>query len=88
MQPAQKRAFLAILGMLETGIHQLRQLFDDGADVLEAAQMAAPVPKQRTLDNYLNDDEDEMLEQRMEEERLEIASQHERFARQLYEDEG
>lgn len=87
MAPAQKRAFLAILGMIETGIHQLRQLFDDeaGAYDVTAAATPAPLQPQRAIENYLTDNEDEMLEKRMEEERLEIAAQHERFARQFYE---
>ncbi len=67
MDSAQKRAILAILGMIESGIVQLKMLLSsDGPDshVLGETQKPSAVPTQ------LSDEEDALLERQLELDRL------------------
>lgn len=79
MEPNQKRALIAILSMLESGITQLRYLLDEG-------QQNAPVgPPPRQHDStYLDEEDDARLERIMEEERLDMLKTHEGAAQRQW----
>ncbi len=66
METAQRRALLAILGMIESGIIQLKMLLSaDGPD----SHVMSEAPRPSAEPTYLSDDEEEKLAHQQEAER-------------------
>lgn len=67
MSPVQKRALLAILCMIESGIQQMKSLIavDGGDDHATLIKQQPP----SSSNEYLADSEEEMLDKMMEEDR-------------------
>lgn len=91
MQPAQRRAILAILGMVESGIQQLRMLLEDESPLPSSSppqneQPGAPVEHVNHHISYLSEQEDNDLERLMEEERLAMEQEHARAVKQFWSD--
>lgn len=81
MHPAQRRAILAILALIEQGIAQLKSILiaeDDGSPVVKSPDS---VHREREV---LSDKEDDDLEARMEHARLQMMEADERAAEQLF----
>ncbi len=69
MDSAQKRAILAILSMIESGIVQLKMLLSsDGSD----SHVMSETPRPSAEPTHLSDSEEEMLEKQLERERLQL----------------
>jgi len=81
MHPAQRRAILAILALIEQGIAQLRTILmaEDGASPV--VKSSDPVHPERDV---LSDREDDELEERMECARMQMMEADERAAEQLF----
>ncbi len=89
MEPAQRRAVLAILGMLETGIQQLRILFEDTDNVAPRPVMEAveqPKHVQKSVE-YLAEEEEAELEKELEAQRLEMIADAQKAAHIFWETE-
>ncbi len=82
METAQKRAILAILGMIESGIIQLKMLLSvDSVD----SHVVAEAPRASAEPTYLSDDEDAMLERQQEAERQQLIAFEKQRAQSLWE---
>ena len=78
---AQKRAILAILGMIENGIQQLKMLLSvDGPE----AYVRSETPRTSAEPAHLSDDEDRMLEAQLERERQDMLAFEQKRARTLW----
>lgn len=81
MHPAQKRAILAILALIEQGIAQLKSILVIDDPVHPATK--SPDPARPEL-GVLGDDDDARLEAEMEKARLQMIEEDERAAEQLF----
>lgn len=78
MHSAQRRAVLAILSMIESGLREIRAVLSDGEPVeasshVGAVGYVAPEPyKSYVPDGTLSDDEESTLEAMMEKHRLDL----------------
>ena len=80
MHPAQRRAIVAIITMLEQGLAQLKGIIL-ADDPRPAVKSQDPV---RGDDVILNDAEEDTLEEKMERERMAMVQEDERAAKALY----
>lgn len=81
MDSAQKRAILAILGMIESGIIQLKMLLSsDGPD----SYVVGPAPRSSGDSQHLSFEEEKLLEKQLEIERQELINFEQHRAQSLW----
>lgn len=81
MESAQKRAILAILGMIESGIQQLRiMLSADDSD----SHVIADAPRPSAETGYISPEEEQLLEDQLESERQRMLKFEQRRAETLW----
>ncbi len=81
MDSAQKRAILAILGMIESGIQQLKMLLSsDGPEAFVRTETPRPTAEPA----HLSDEEDSLLEEQLERDRQALLEFEKRRARELW----
>lgn len=83
MDSAQKRAILAILGMIESGIQQMKMLLSvDGPE----AHILAETPRPSGEPTHLSEEEDQLLERQIERERRDLMEFEKKRAQSLWAD--
>ena len=92
MHVLQRKAILALLGMVESAVREIRSvLAENSADIpLNMAQEPGFIQQLQTPrdphDMSLSDEEDDTLEQMMEKHRLSLLQSSEKFAAKIYAD--
>ncbi len=86
MHVIQKRAIIAIISMIESGLREIRAVLTDGTPTpVDEPRYSKPEPLLRP-DSPLSDDEEVSLEKMMEENRQQMLQQNQDFLRRAYDD--
>ncbi len=72
MHYVQKKALLAIISMIESGLREIRSVLTDASGPGEPDRIAVPVRQDPAYGSLLNDEEERSLEQIMEKNRQDM----------------
>ncbi len=86
MHSAQRRAVLAILTMIESGMREIRAVLSDGTVHTDDGHRVVPPPPPQQPVGTLSDDEEETLEKMMEKHRMDLLRSTSTTLERFYDD--
>lgn len=87
MHALQRKAILALLGMVESAVREIRTVLADGSPTAPDQVYEQPAqPPRHQHDGALTEEEDDTLEQMMEKHRLDLLNASQNMADKFYRD--